>query len=90
MPGRIYFFIQADLWQVLLGKTNYDLEDKIKFLEADADGNGVKNKDENHTLTILYMERGANASNCKMDFTLPNSTVIDTSMLDTSSLKLLS
>ena len=34
------------------------------------------------------MERGANASNCKMDFTLPNSTVIDTSMLDTSSLKL--
>ena len=88
MPGRIYFFIQADLWQVLLGKTNYDLEDKIKFLEADADGNGVKNKDENHTLTILYMERGANASNCKMDFTLPNSTVIDTSMLDTSSLKL--
>lgn len=29
----------------LLGKTNYDLEDKIKFLEADADGNGVKNKD---------------------------------------------
>ena len=48
----------------------------------------MKNKDENHTLTILYMERGANASNCKMDFTLPNSTVIDTSMLDTSSLKL--
>lgn len=88
--GGIHAAIEdsVDLWQVLLGKTNYDLEDKIKFLEADADGNGVKNKDENHTLTILYMERGANASNCKMDFTLPNSTVIDTSMLDTSSLKL--
>lgn len=88
--GGIHAAIEdsVDLWQVLLGKTNYDLEDKIKFLEADADGNGIKNKDEKHTLTILYMERGANASNCKMDFTLPNSTVIDTSMLDTSSLKL--
>ena len=34
------------------------------------------------------MEKGANDSNCKMDFTLPNSTVIDTSRLETSSLKL--
>lgn len=88
--GGIHAAIEdsVDLWQVLLGKTDYTLEDKIKFLEADADGNGIKNKDEKHTLTILYMERGANASNCKMDFTLPNSTVIDTSTLDTSSLKL--
>lgn len=88
--GGIHAAIEdsVDLWQVLLEKTDYTLEDKIKFLEADADGNGIKNKDEKHTLTILYMERGANASNCKMDFTLPNSTVIDTSMLDTSSLKL--
>ena len=78
----------VDLWQILLGQTTYSLEDKSNYLEADADGNGIKNKDEKHTLTILYMERGANASNCKMDFTLPNSTVIDTSMLDTSSLKL--
>ena len=56
--GGIHAAIEdsVDLWQVLLEKTNYDLEDKIKFLEADADGNGVKNKDENHTLTILYME----------------------------------
>lgn len=88
--GGIHAAIEdsVDLWQVLLGKTDYTLEDKMNFLEADADGNGIKNKDEKHTLTILYMERGANASNCKMDFTLPNSTVIDTSMLDTSSLKL--
>lgn len=88
--GGIHAAIEdsVDLWQVLLGQTTYSLEDKSNYLEADADGNGIKNKDEKHTLTILYMERGANASNCKMDFTLPNSTVIDTSTLDTSSLKL--
>lgn len=88
--GGIHAAIEdsVDLWQILLGQTTYSLEDKSNYLEADADGNGIKNKDEKHTLTILYMERGANASNCKMDFTLPNSTVIDTSMLDTSSLKL--
>lgn len=88
--GGIHAAIEdsVDLWQVLLEKTNYNLEDKIEYLEADADGNGIKNKDEKHTLTILYMERGAHESNCKMDFTLPNSTVIDTSRLETSSLKL--
>lgn len=88
--GGIHAAIEdsVNLWQILLGKKDYTLEDKIKYLEEDADENGVKNKDEKHTLTILYMERGAYDSNCKMDFTLPNSTVIDTSMLDTSSLKL--
>lgn len=88
--GGIHAAIEdsVDLWQVLLEKTNYNLEDKIEYLEADADGNGIKNKDEKHTLTILYMERGVHESNCKMDFTLPNSTVIDTSRLETSSLKL--
>ena len=88
--GGIHAAIEdsVDLWQILLKKTDYTLQDKIEYLEADADKNGIKNKDENHTLTILYMERGANDSNCKMDFTLLNSTVIDTSRLETSSLKL--
>lgn len=30
-----------------------------------------------HRLTVLYMERGANLSNCQMNFTLPNAKIID-------------
>lgn len=42
-------------------------------------------KNKEHTLTILYMERGATASNCTMNFTLPSariSEVTDVPMAD--------
>ncbi len=32
-------------------------------------------KNQTHTLTILYMERGATASNCTMNFTLPSARI---------------
>ena len=32
-------------------------------------------KKAEHTLTILYMERGAGASNCYMNFTIPNAKI---------------
>lgn len=53
----------VDLWKYLLN-TNQDqtqLTDEQKKAE--------------HTLTILYMERGAGASNCYMNFTIPNAKI---------------
>lgn len=38
-----------------------------------------KQKNETHRLTILYMERGAWASNCQMNFTIPNAYLVDIS-----------
>ncbi|MDY4403603.1 fibro-slime domain-containing protein, partial [Blautia sp.] len=34
-----------------------------------------EDKEKEHTLTILYMERGANLSNCQMEFTLPSARI---------------
>lgn len=59
----------VNLWKTILGKDNYTPEDKKNLSEDE--------RNKTHTLTILYMERGAYASNCQMEFTLPNSKVIN-------------
>lgn len=53
---------EVNLWDCLLnGKKKADLTDAEKKAA--------------HTLTVLYMERGAVDSNCEMEFTLPNATI---------------
>lgn len=53
----------VDLWKYLLN-TN---QDKTQLTD--------EQKKAEHTLTILYMERGAGASNCYMNFTIPNARI---------------
>ena len=73
---------KVDLWEILLNKKGYKKEDKLKYTNRD------ENRDKKHTLTILYMERGAYKSNCKMNFTLPNSRIVTPSTIPTADLNL--
>ena len=72
---------EVDLWKILLKKDNNENCTETEKRE-------YKDKDKKHTLTILYMERGAYESNCKMNFTLPNSRIVTPSTIPTADLTL--
>ncbi len=84
-PLNYKFTGDDDLWVVLDGKKividlggihsaatgNVDLWNYI----GQAANLTEAQKQQTHTLTILYMERGAGASNCQMEFTLPSAKI---------------
>ena len=78
-----------DLWVLLDGRVVIDvggihdaIEDSANLWEALGYKKGARpttldEKNQEHRITVLYMERGAGKSNCEMDFTLPNARVIN-------------
>lgn len=75
-----------DLWVVLdnekividLGGIHKAASKNVNLWEyiGEAANLSDEEKQKNHTLTILYMERGAVESNCQMKFTLPNASIV--------------
>lgn len=86
-PLNYSFTGDDDLWVILDGrKVVVDLggihtavtgtTDLWKDLKLNPTSLSEEQKSQKHTLTILYMERGGNESNCDMKFTLPSARVI--------------
>lgn len=67
--GGIHGVVEGsvNIWEILLGtKNEITYEQKAEYLNAG------DNKTLTHTITVLYMERGGNQSNCNMSFIMPN------------------
>lgn len=90
-PLNYTFTGDDDLWVVLDGKKIViDLGGIHQAAKKEVNlWDYVKHKDENeHTLTILYMEGGAYESNCQMEFTLPSARISEVTNVPTTDLVL--
>ena len=63
------------------------IDNRIEEFEVALDKTD-KEEEKEHTLTVLYMERGAGESNCKMKFTLPSASIAEVSQVPMAELNL--
>lgn len=84
-PLNYSFSGDDDLWVILdgkevvidLGGIHNNLTESVDLWKFIKDASGNYDKNIEHTLTIIYMERGAYDSDCRMNFTLPNATIAE-------------
>lgn len=88
-PLNYTFTGDDDLWVLLDGKVVIDVGGIHEAIKKDTDlweDLGFKDgarpstdeqKNKTHRITVLYMERGAFKSNCKMDFTIPDARFVN-------------
>lgn len=68
----------VNLWTKILNKDeSTQAEPTQAEINAYINGLSQDKKNENHTITVLYMERGAAESNCEMNFTLPSAEIVE-------------
>lgn len=96
-PLNYSFTGDDDLWVILdgkqvvidLGGIHDALSEEIDLwtvleLENGKDAMTEEEKNQEHCLTILYMERGGNKSNCQMEFTIPSAEIVSVTNTATS------
>ena len=101
-PMDYKFTGDDDLWVLLDGEVVIDVGGIHDALEGSTDlweelgyHDGARPgpdetaaKTKKHRITVLYMERGAGESNCQMEFTLPNSRILDVTEVPKATLSL--